>query len=58
MRKFLVAYIASHHSGIRTGELVLDFDETATPYNFEKKINEHIAPHYVQQVISWSLIEE
>lgn len=58
MRKFLVAYTASHRSGTCTGELVLDFDETATPYNLEKKINGHIAPHYVQQVISWSLIEE
>lgn len=58
MRKFLVAYIASHRSGICTEELLLDFDETATPYNIEKKIDKHIAPHYVQQLISWSLIEE
>ena len=58
MRKFLVAFIASHRTEICTGELVLDFDERATPYFLEKKINKLITPHHVQQVISWSLIEE
>ena len=56
-RSFLVAFTASCSNGIMTNVVELYLNEKASQGTFEKILNCKIKPSYVNNIISWSLIE-